>query len=300
MAAPTRNNAPFDISLGLEGTHILVTGGCGLIGRVVVQAFLAAGCNVTALDLLDVHKAATVLDLSGGEPPNPTYFTASVTDGKSLDDAFASATDRFGPVECCVALAGLDLSVLTQCDSICDVDPKEWRKVFDVNIHGTFLTCQRWLQGIRAASQDPGTASKLKNVGLVIMGSESGTFGVRTMAAYAAGKSAVQYGLLQSLAKDAPRIYSKARVNAVAPGAVDTDRFKDECERYGEQWRYEECEATVGLAKPVPPEDVARTILFLASERFSGSVHGQLIPVDGGKTGSVCWTREELAERRRR
>ena len=52
----------------------------------------------------------------------------------------------------------------------------------------------------------------------------------------------------------------------------------------------------VPMAKPVPPEDVARTILFLASERYSGSVHGQLIPIDAGKTGSLVWTREELEQ----
>ena len=86
-------------------------------------------------------------------------------------------------------------------------------------------------------------------------------------------------GLLQSLAKDVPKIYLKARVNGVAPGAVDTTRFKDECERYGPQWEYEECEATVGMAKPVPPEDVAKTCLFLASEKWSGSTHGQLLHV---------------------
>jgi NAD(P)-dependent dehydrogenase (short-subunit alcohol dehydrogenase family) len=48
------------------------------------------------------------------------------------------------------------------------------------------------------------------------------------------------------------------------------------------------------MAKPIPPEDVARTILFLASERYSGSVHGQLIPIDAGKTGNLVWTREEI------
>lgn len=56
---------------------------------------------------------------------------------------------------------------------------------------------------------------------------------------------------------------------------------------------------SVPPAKPVPPEDVARTILFLASQRFSGSVHGQLIPIDAGKTGNLVWTKEELAERPR-
>ena len=63
------------------------------------------------------------------------------------------------------------------------------------------------------------------------------------------------------------------------------------------------CELTgyrrVPMAKPVSPEHVARTIVFLASETFSGSVHGQLIPIDAGKTGTLQWTKEELAERRK-
>lgn len=54
---------------------------------------------------------------------------------------------------------------------------------------------------------------------------------------------------------------------------------------------------SVPMAKPIPPEDVARTILFLASERYSGSVHGQLIPIDAGKMGNLIWTREELDQR---
>jgi len=158
-----------------------------------------------------------------------------------------------------------------------------WQDVFNVNINGTFLTAQRWLRGIRSALKDPIAAPNLRNVNLIIMGSESGKFGVRTMAAYAAGKAAVQYGLLQSLAQDVSRIYIKGRVNGVAPGAVNTTRFQEECERYGMQWEYEECQATVPMAKPVALEDVARTILFLASERWSGSTHGQLLHVDGGK-----------------
>ena len=51
------------------------------------------------------------------------------------------------------------------------------------------------------------------------------------------------------------------------------------------------------MAKPVSPEHVARTIVFLASEKYSGSVHGQLLPIDAGKTGGLAWTREELEKR---
>lgn len=87
-------------------------------------------------------------------------------------------------------------------------------------------------------------AKQLTNVSCIIMGSVAGRFGTRTQAAYSAGKAAVQYGLLPSLAQDAPRILRNARVNAIAPGAVDTERFKKEVEEYGEQWRWREYEAT--------------------------------------------------------
>ena len=231
------SQTPFDLDLGLKDTHVLVTGGCGLIGKVVVHAFLAAGCQVTIVDLSENCP----FDLND---PNLLYQVADITDAEQTDQAFSKAEKKFGPIETCIALASLDLSVLEQSESLADMDPKTWQRVFDVNINGTFMTCQRWLRSIRNAASDPQTASQLRNVSLVIMGSESGRFGVRTMAAYAAGKSAVQYGLLHSLAQDAPRLFRRARVNAIAPGAVDTERFKEETERYGKEWYWRECEAT--------------------------------------------------------
>ncbi|QIX01833.1 hypothetical protein AMS68_007350 [Peltaster fructicola] len=246
------------------------------------------GCYVT---VIDVTTASPLL--KSGPRPRLQVLEGSIT--ADLSQLFSQAIDQFGVIQCCIALASLDLSVLEQSESICDMQPSTWQKVFDVNIHGTFNTCQQWLRGIRDAAV---AGKELHNVSLIIMGSEAGRYGVRTMAAYAAGKAAVQYGLLPSLAKDAPRIWPSARVNAVAPGAVDTDRFKEEVKQFGNDWKYMECEATVPLAKPVPVEDVARTILFLASERYSGSIHGQLIPIDAGKMGSLVWTQSELAQRR--
>ena len=103
---------------------------------------------------------------------------------------------------------------------------------------------------------------------------------------YGTSKSAVQYGLLQSLQQDAPRVYPGARVNAVAPGAVNTARFKHECKADPSQF-YADAVATTSLARPVEPEDVARTILFLASEKYSRGIHGQILNVDSGKFGKL-------------
>ena len=231
------SKTPFNIDLGLQDTHVLVTGGCGLIGRVVVHAFLSAGARVTIIDL----NMECPFDSSNS---NLLYATADITNIEQMDKAFENAEKKFGPITTCIALASLDLSVLQQSESLADMDPKTWQRVLDVNVNGTFMTCQRWLRSIRSAATDPQAASQLRNVSLVIIGSESGRFGVRTMAAYAAGKSAVQYGLLYSLAQDAPRLFSRARVNAVAPGAVDTERYKEEAARYGREWHWKECEAT--------------------------------------------------------
>lgn len=175
----------FDLGLGLEGTHVIVTGGCGLIGRVVVNAFLAAGCNASVLDLAEKHPFH-------GQGKKVFYSKCDITDASAMATAFSQTEERFGPVETCVALASLDLSVLQQSESLADMDSGEWKRVLDVNVNGTFNTCQQWLRSVRRATQSAEQTASLKNVGCIIVGSVSGRFGERTMAAYSAGKSAVQ------------------------------------------------------------------------------------------------------------
>jgi NAD(P)-dependent dehydrogenase (short-subunit alcohol dehydrogenase family) len=82
------------------------------------------------------------------------------------------------------------------------------------------------------------------------------------------------------------------RVNAIAPGPVDTERFKQECKDDPLQY-WHDCEATVALKKAVPPEAVAKGILVLASNNLSSLVHGQCLNVDGGKQGKIMWDKEE-------
>lgn len=280
----------FDLGLRLDGTHVLVTGGAGLIGSAVVDAFLSAGANVSSVDInYAANQAATVSspNLSQGGR-QPLQLSGDIADPSSLSTAWDRATSAYGTVEVCVALASLDLSVLPQTDSIIDASPDSWSRVLDINVGGTMLTSRMWLRGIRDhLAQSPGV--ELRNPALILVGSEAGHYGVRTCAAYAAAKSAVQYGLLQSLRADAPRIYPRARVNAVAPGPVDTERFRRETKGPGTHEWWAECQATTALARPVPTEAVARSILFLASEAWSGSVHAKCLDVDSGKMGALMW-----------
>lgn len=107
---------------------------------------------------------------------------------------------------------------------------------------------------------------------------------------YSASKSAVQYGLMLSLAPDAARVLPTARVNAIAPGAVDTPQFRKECKDDATgQGKWLDSEATVASRRPIDMEHIAKLCLSLASDRWSGSTTGQVIQIDGGKSGRVFW-----------
>lgn len=207
---------------------------------------------------------------------------------EQLEGCFKRARAHFGVVACCIALASLDLSVLPHIESICDMDIEQFRRTLRVNVEGAFLTARTWLRQIKAHAV-PGVT---KNVSLIIVGSESGHYGERSNPDYSAGKAAVQYGLLRSLKADVPRIFPDARVNAIAPGPVDTAQFRIECAQDPLQlWKDSQATSTSG--KPVPQEAVAKGILFLASEALSGSIMGHVLDVDGGKVGKVMWLQVE-------
>ncbi|ORX93516.1 hypothetical protein BCR34DRAFT_580464 [Clohesyomyces aquaticus] len=194
-----------DLSLGLTSTHVLITGGAGLIGSVVVSHFLATGSRVSSLDIS--YTSSSV-------PPheNCTVIPCDISSEPSIKTAFATAVEKNGPVEVCVALASLDLSVLKG-TSFVDADFGQLKKVLDVNVAGTWLTSREWLRGlkkVREQGEDGG--KKLRNVALVIIGSESGHFGERGWVDYSMGKSAVQGGLLMSLRAEVGRVWEGARV----------------------------------------------------------------------------------------
>lgn len=196
--ATTHAMEDIDLGLRLERTHVVITGGSGSIGSATVKAFLAAGAYVTVFDLPPREKC-TLHHL------HLKYHLVDISDEVQLAHAFEAARRDFGVVQCCVALASLDLSNLPHHESIMDMPVEQWRETHRINVEGTFLTAKTWLRQIKHTRLDT------TNVGLVIVGSESGHFGERTNAAYASGKSAVQAGLVQSLKSDVVRVFPTAR-----------------------------------------------------------------------------------------
>lgn len=226
-----------DFDLGLEGRAVVVTGGGGFIGRAVVDHFLAAGAHVSSLDI-------TYPEGSDAEPDSaqPAFkaIHCNVASEESVQRAFAAAVKAHGPIDICIALASLDLSVLEP-SSFATASFSQLQRILNVNVAGTWLTAREWIRGLRQAKAD-GIAMEHPN--LIIIGSESGHFGERLNAEYSLGKSAVQGGLLMSLRAEVPREYPGARVNVVAPGPVQTARWHEECKADPNQY-YHEAQATV-------------------------------------------------------
>jgi NAD(P)-dependent dehydrogenase (short-subunit alcohol dehydrogenase family) len=204
-----------------------------LIGTVIVDHCIAAGAKVSSLDISYGSDSAT-------EQAAYAAIHCDVSSEASVKEAFETAVKANGPVEVCIALASLDLSTL-QHSAFVDASFDQLMRVLRINIAGTWLCAREWLRGLRQAHQNN---VKLKNVNLIIVGSESGHFGERQAVDYSLAKSAVQGGMLMSLRAEAVRVWPGARVNAVAPGAVDTERWAQECADNPEQY-WEEAQATV-------------------------------------------------------
>lgn len=193
-----------DLGLNLENTHVIVTGGSGYIGSVTVSAFLTAGAYVTSLDIKPPPKETL-------SEPNFQFVLCDISSETAIEASFKIANQKWGLVQCCIALASLDLSVLEHHESMADISVEQWRRTHQVNVEGTFLTARTFLRQLRENASQGIRVQEMKNISLIIVGSESGTFGERGNADYAAGKSAVQGGLLKSLAGDITRICPKGR-----------------------------------------------------------------------------------------
>lgn len=143
---------------------------------------------------------------------------ADISSEASIESGIASSLAAFGPINVLIANAGIsDELNLTP---IWDISLEHWDRINNVNYRGTFLTIKHFL----AAAQRTQDASKapIENLAIVVTGSECGKFGFEGHTEYASGKAALQYGLVPTVKNEMVRLNARARINAVAPGWVDT------------------------------------------------------------------------------
>ena len=225
---------------------VLVTGGNRGIGLAIATAFRDLGDTVA-------------ITYRSGEPP--AGFTAvrcDVTDGASVDAAFAEVEAANGPVEVLVANAGITRDTL-----LLRMSEDDFNAVVDTNLAGSFRVAKRAAKGML----------RLRRGRIIFVSSVVGLLGSAGQVNYAASKAGL-VGMARSIARE---LGSRSiTANVVAPGFVETEMTAEL-----PQERQAAYQSQIPLGRFASVEDVAGVVTFLASDA-GAYITGAIVPVDGG------------------
>jgi NAD(P)-dependent dehydrogenase (short-subunit alcohol dehydrogenase family) len=250
----------------LEGQVALITGGTSGIGRATCLLFAAEGARV-AITGRDEGRGAEVVEEieSIGGPASGIFVRADVRSADDCSRSVATAVDAFGGLDVLFNNAGVYVA-----NDVLDCDEDEWDLQVDTSLKGAYLMSRSALPHML----ERGSGSIVHcSSGWGLVGGEKG-------AAYCAAKGGL-VTLTKAMALDhGPR---GVRVNAVCPGDTETPMEHRDAEDKGMSWNEYVAWASTGRAIPRmgQPEEVARAVLFLASDE-SSYITGVALPVDGG------------------
>lgn len=239
------------------GAHnAVVTGGAGGIGAAIAWRLAAAGARVMIADLAGerAERSAERLRKDGCQV---RARGTDVADEADVEELFHAAGET-QPVSLLVNCAGHVHQAPFE-----ELGPDEFDRMIAVHLRGTFLCCRRAVPAMLGAGE-----------GVIInIASQLGQSGGRELAHYAAAKAGV-IGLTKSMARELSG--RGVRVNAVAPGPIDTDLVKN----LSDDWRRAKM-AELPLGRFGQPEEVAETVAFLASP--AGAIYvGQTLGPNSG------------------
>jgi NAD(P)-dependent dehydrogenase (short-subunit alcohol dehydrogenase family) len=246
----------------LDNKVALITGGESGIGLACARLFVAEGASVHLAGLARSRLEAAVAELG---PDLADFSVTDVTMEEQVRAALQQAAARFGGLDILFSNAGISGDIAPITEYPADV----FRRVLDVHVLGAFFLLKHGLPGLR----DGG--SVIINSSVVGLTSDAG------ICAYATAKHA-QVGLMRTAAKEMAG--RGIRVNTVHPGPTDTD-FQRAIEVSATGAPADVAarifEARIPLSRHACPEEIARSVLYLACSD-SSFVTGAALPVDGG------------------
>lgn len=238
-----------------DGKVALVTGAARGIGLACARKFLAEGYRVA---LLDIDAATLKTTMEGLDSARTLGIEADVADPAADARAVAATLARFGRLDALVNNAGVAVF-----KPVLETTYEEWSRVMAVNLTGPFLLSQE------AAPHLAKTRGAIVNITSI-----SGQRGSTLRVAYGTSKAGLQH-LTKQLAAEFGEI--GVRVNAVAPGPVDTAMAKAV---HSPAIRADYHDA-IPLARYGAEDEIAEAVYFLASDKAS-YVTGHTLPCDGG------------------
>jgi NAD(P)-dependent dehydrogenase (short-subunit alcohol dehydrogenase family) len=243
----------------LHDKVVLVTGGGSGIGAAIVEAFVAQGANVAFIDIALEASRALVARLSGAGSP-PLFIPCDLADIAALEAAMEETRQRLGAIAVLVNNAANDNR-----QEVDEASESDWDRTMALNIKHQFFAAQIARRSMR----------ELGGGSIVNFSSTAFMIGVPRLTMYATAKAAV-IGLTNSLAREFGP--DNIRVNAVAPGAVITERQRRlwVSEADVEAFKARQC-----IARSLQGDDLARMVLFLAADD-SAMITKQCFIVDGG------------------
>ena len=236
----------------------LITGGTRGIGREIAKKFAKEGCNLVlnyVSDNTDVEKIKSEFNEYGIDV---LVLKADVSVFSDCENLVKEAIEKFGKIDILINNAGITKDTL-----IAMMKEDAFDKVIDVNLKGTFNVTKNVVPYMM----------KKRNGNIINISSVVGVVGNAGQSNYAASKAGI-IGFTKSLAKElAPR---NIRVNAVAPGFIETDMTSVLSDKVKENINLQ-----IPLKRMGKAEEVANVVSFLANDE-SSYITGQVINVDGG------------------
>jgi 3-oxoacyl-[acyl-carrier protein] reductase len=230
----------------VSGRTVLVTGGNRGIGLAIAERLLAEGDQVV------------VTSRSGSGPEGALALAADVTDGPSLDAAFAEAEKQVGPLTRVVANAGI-----TDDQLLLRMSDEAFEKVVDTNLTGAFRTVRRAVKSMVRA----------KYGRIVLISSVVGLTGSPGQVNYGSAKAGM-VGLARSVTRE---LGSRGiTANVVAPGYIDTEMTQVLPDDLKSRYR-----TSIPAGRFGTPEEIAGVVRFLLSDE-AAYISGAVVPVDGG------------------
>ena len=248
----------------LENRVAIVTGGSAGIGRATALLFSREGARVVVGDYNEKAGMEIVhmIEESGG---SGLFVHTDVSNPDQVQAMVDKALKKYGGIHVLFNNAGILLF-----GTVVDTDLKDWRRVMDINLTGTFL-CSR---AVIPHMIEGGGGS------VINMTSSTGAHDAApNAAAYVASKGGVAL-LTRCMAIDHAK--DRVRVNALAPGPTDTDMLRDNLT----EEQLQAFQNTFPMKRLGRPEELAYAVLFLASDEAS-FVTGTIFAVDGGQTAQV-------------